>query len=97
MVYWVACYKDGKTIKQDESLNYDSLDRENLEAFVLMYGQQNILTVWLDDGRQLIWRLRREIKPGVGEILWMETKTPACRLNSLGRGVGGLMILPVLT
>jgi len=67
MVYWVACYKNNTIIKQDEGKSYDSLDRNNLEAFVLMFEDKAILTVWLDN-KQLIWRLRREIKPGIGEI-----------------------------
>lgn len=67
MVYWIAYYKDGTTIKQIEGGNYDNLDRNNLYAFVLMFEDRPILTIWLD-GKQLIWRLRREVKPGVGEI-----------------------------
>jgi len=67
MVYWIACYKNGSSIKQDESQNYDNLDRNNLEAFILMFEDKPVLTIWLDN-KQLIWRLRREIKPGLGEI-----------------------------
>ena len=68
MVYWIACYKDGSTITQDQGKGFDELDRNNLEAFALMFEDKPILTIWLDGNKQLIWRLRREMKFQFGEI-----------------------------
>ncbi len=67
MVYWLACYKDGRQLKQSVEAKYEELERDKLYAFVLMFQDKDILTIWLDDDRQLIWRLRREVKPGKGE------------------------------
>ena len=102
MVYWVACYKDGRQIKQDDSQSYDSLDRINLEAFVLMFEDKDILTIWLDDNRQLIWRLRRELTPGVGEQRvhltgWREQSgsQTLCYIFEQYNGLGG-EIFPII-
>lgn len=90
MVSWVACYKNGTTIHQGTKGAYDLLDRKNLDAFVLLFEDKPIFTIWLDEDQQLIWRLRRELKPGGGEI---RTHLAGWRQNVSGKVVQSLAFI----
>jgi len=90
MVSWVACYKNGTTVPQGKDGGYEKLDRDNLEAFVLLFEDKPIFTIWLDEDRGLIWRLRRELIPGGGEI---RTHLAGWRQNISGKVIQSLAFI----
>lgn len=75
---WVALYKDPATNKvtavrqKDDGVGYDSLDRgDNLVQFQMVKPDGSIVfSVPFKPGQggQLIWRRRRQLVPGEGEV-----------------------------
>jgi len=72
MFHWMARYKNGAVVKQYNSdglqVSSDSIDRDQLERFILLNDNKPIVILHLDDGQKLIYRRRVELVEGQSEI-----------------------------
>jgi len=62
---FTAIYKDGGKVQLSDTLSYDNLKRENLAAFRVSIGVQELFTLHLEEGQRLIYRRRVPTTPGV--------------------------------
>lgn len=83
---FTAIYKDGGQVQLSQTLSYDKLKRDNLAAFKVTIGKQELFTLHLEDGQRLIYRRRPPNTPG---IPLEKSKHPVIYMIGWRQRVGG--------
>lgn len=69
--YWEVLYTDGTIQRETDLKPYNSIDRDRLQSFRIVHAGEILVECWPDPvrgstGRNLVWRRRTTLKPGVG-------------------------------
>jgi hypothetical protein len=89
---WRATYKDGTVFdkSKDDALSVDRLDRKQLKQFELVNQTgKSLMTLHLDPGQRLIYRMRGDLDRGTGKDL-------VCHLLGWQQTVGGQNVQSIL-